>query len=318
MVFLVRLRIIDFMMSKNTDISIIVLTYNEELHIKRCIERLNLLTPNIYVIDSFSTDNTVTLAKSLGATVMQNTWVNYGNQFQWAIDNCPIDSKWIMRVDADEYSSPELIKEISNKLPLLDDSINGVLVNLGWNFSGKDIRYGGRYPVPLLRIWRNGKAHIEQRWMDEHLVLDDGKTVRFDGAHIDHNLNSIGWFIDKHNNYATREMVDIINQRHLLFEQDKSLTKNSTQHAKYKRFLKENIYNKLPIFVRPTLYFIYRYFFRLGFLDGVEGFAYHFMQGYWYRCLIDMKVREAEKILKQCSSTEEKVIKLSEITGFKL
>ena len=192
------------------------------------------------------------------------------------------------------------------------------MVNLGWFFLGRHIRHGGRYPVPLLRIWRTGKAHIEQRWMDEHLVLDEGEAVRFKGAHIDHNLNNIGWFIDKHNQYATREMVDIINQKYCLFEQDKSLVKNNAQQAKYKRVMKEYLYNKLPIFVRPTLYFIYRYFLRLGFLDGKEGFAYHFMQGYWYRCLIDIKVYEAEKFLKECVTTDEKILKLSKLTGLKL
>lgn len=302
----------------NIDISVIILTYNEELHIRRCIENIKKFTDNIYVIDSYSTDNTVDIARSLGATVLQNPWVNYGNQFQWGLDNAPIKTAWIMRVDADEYSSDELIADMQLKLPTLDGSVSGVLVNVGWCFLDKLMRHGGRYPVPLLRIWRTGKAHIEQRWMDEHLVLDDGDTVRFDGAHIDHNLNSVSWFIYKHNNYATREMIDIVNHKHHLFECDESLASNNAQQAKYKRFIKENIYNKLPIFVRPTLYFIYRYFLRLGFLDGVKGFGYHFMQGYWYRCLIDLKVYEAEKILAQCSTADEKIAKLSELSGLKL
>ena len=303
-------------MSKVARLSVIVLTYNEELHIERCISKLRTFASNIYVVDSFSTDGTVSIAESLGATVLQNEWVNYGHQFQWALDNCLIKTEWVMRVDADEYSTPELIDEIINRLPTLDSAVSGVLVNLGWCFLGRLIRHGGRYPVPLLRIWRTGKAHIEQRWMDEHLVLDEGETVRFKGAHIDHNLNKVGWFIEKHNNYATREMVDIINQKYHLFQQDTTLA-NNAQQAKYKRVLKESIYNKLPIFVRPTLYFMYRYFVRLGFLDGKEGFAYHFMQGYWYRCLIDIKVYEAEKILSQCITADEKILKLSELTGLK-
>lgn len=305
-------------MSTKPDIAAIVLTYNEELHIRRCIVNLRKITSKIFVVDSYSTDHTVEIARSLGATVLQNPWENYGRQFQWALDNCLIKTQWTMRVDADEYSSDKLITEIKSKLPTLDSSVSGVLVDVGWCFLDKFIRYGGRFPVPLLRIWRTGKAHIEQRWMDEHLVLDEGGTVRFKGAHIDHNLNNISWFIEKHNNYATREMIDILNEKHHLFESDKSLTKNNTQQAKYKRFLKETLYNKLPVFVRPTLYFLYRYFFRLGFLDGKEGFGYHFMQGYWYRCLIDLKVCEAEKAISQCGSTDEKIIKLSELTGLKL
>ena len=299
-------------------LSIIILTYNEELHIERCIKNLNKFTSNIFIVDSFSTDNTVEIAKSLGATVLQNPWVNYAQQFQWALDNCPIITDWIMRVDADEYPTPGLISDIKEKLPTVDKSVNGIFVNLGWFFVGKFMRHGGRYPVQLLRIWRTGKAHIEQRWMDEHLVLDEGNTIRFNSDLIDHNLNTVEWFIDKHNRYASREMIDIINQKHHLFEQDKSLSQNNSQQAKVKRFIKDNIYNRLPIFVRPTLYFIYRYFLKLGFLDGKEGFAYHFMQGFWYRCLIDLKAFEAEKRLIHCTTKEDKIRCLSELTGLKL
>lgn len=300
------------------DLSVIILTYNEELHIERCINSLRPFAKQIFVIDSFSTDSTVAIAERLDAKIFTNPWVNYGQQFQWALDNCPISTEWVMRVDADEYSSSELVDDIINKLPFLSTSTTGILVNLRWYFLGKSIRYGGRYSIQLLRIWRTGKVHIEQRWMDEHLVLDEGDIIRFNGDHIDHNLNTISWFIEKHNKYATREMIDIINQKYYLFTLDKSLSINTVQQAKYKRLLKESVYNMLPIFVRPTLYFFYRYIIRLGFLDGKEGFAYHFMQGYWYRCLVDLKVLEAERLLKGVKSKPEMIERLSKLTGLSL
>jgi len=113
-------------------------------------------------------------------------------------------------------------------------------------------------------------------------------------------------------------MVDIVNQKYSLFGADESINHSDAVQAKIKRFVKEKIYNQLPIFVRPTLYFIYRYFLRLGFLDGKEGFAYHFMQGFWYRCLVDLKVLEAERLLKDVESKVDKIVVLSKLTGLKL
>ena len=98
------------------DISVIILTYNEELHIERCIKSLLPVVKEIFIIDSFSTDKTVEIAEKLGAKVYQNTWINYALQFQWGLDNCPISTEWVMRMDSDEYILPELQNEISNKI----------------------------------------------------------------------------------------------------------------------------------------------------------------------------------------------------------
>ncbi len=113
-------------------------------------------------------------------------------------------------------------------------------------------------------------------------------------------------------------MVDILIQKYQLIPNDDSMNESESGQAKLKRFIKEKLYNRLPIFVRPTFYFIYRYFFRLGFLDGKEGFAYHFMQGLWYRCLVDLKVFEAEKVIRSAKTKQEVIARLSELTGLKL
>lgn len=300
------------------DISIIILTFNEELHIERCIKNLLPIAHQIFIIDSFSTDKTVQISESLGATVFQRPWKNYADQFQWGLDNCPIKTGWVMRMDADEYLEPPLIEEIISKFPALSTDINGIFLKRKHQFMGRWIQHGDRYPLVLLRIWKSGQAHIENRWMDEHVVLDTGKAVVFDGDFVDDNLNTAEWFIEKHNRYASREMVDIINHKYQLFARDESIDESQTGQAKIKRFIKESLYNKLPLFVRPTLYFFYRYILRLGFLDGLEGFAYHFMQGFWYRCLVDLKCLEAERALVGTNSKEEKIKRLVKLTGLKL
>jgi len=305
-------------MVKSIDLSVIILTYNEELHIGRCINNLSSIVKTVYVVDSFSTDKTVQIAEKLGAKVYQNPFINQSIQFQWALNNCPIGTSWVMRMDADEYLEAPLIEEIKEKLNDLPESINGINLKRKHFFLGRWIKNGDRYPLILLRIWRKDKAHIEQRWMDEHIVLHEGKTVLFEGNFVDDNLNSVSWFIDKHNKYASREMIEILNQKYQLFTGDDSICHSGSDQAKIKRFIKNKIYNCLPIFSRPTLYFLYRYFIRLGFLDGKEGFAYHFMQGFWYRCLVDLKVFEAEKVIKGSTKKEEVIFRLSKLTGLDL
>ena len=301
------------------DISVIILTYNEELHIERCIKNLQPIAQQILIVDSFSIDNTVQIAESLGAKILQNPFINQSVQFQWGLDNCPIQTSWVMRMDADEYLEPPLIEEIVLKLPELPDDIDGIYLKRKHHFLGRWIKHGDRYPLVLLRIWKTGQAHIENRWMDEHIVLDHANnTMICEGDFVDDNLNTVEWFIEKHNRYASREMVDILNHKYHLFARDESIDDAKTGQAKIKRFVKESLYNKLPLFVRPVLYFLYRYILRLGFLDGQEGFAYHFMQGFWYRCLVDLKCLEAERVLAGADSKEEKIARLVKLTGLKL
>lgn len=301
------------------DISIIILTYNEQIHIQRCLKKIAPVAKNVFVIDSFSTDKTVEIAEAMGAKVFQRPWINYGDQFQWGLDNCPIDTKWTMRLDADEYLDDDLINELLIKIVGIPNDITGVCFRLNYKFLNRHIKYGDRNLV-LLRLWRTGMAKIENRWMDEHIVLKDGKTVVYDNIMFDHNINAVSWFIDKHNRYATREMIDILNKKYNLFGSCLESKSDSplNQHAKLKRWIKASVYNQLPLFIRPVLYFLYRYFLRLGFLDGKEGFAYHFMQGLWYRCLVDLKCLEAERVLVGAQSREEKVARLAELTGLRL
>ncbi|MFC7292942.1 glycosyltransferase family 2 protein [Hirschia litorea] len=303
----------------NNNCSVIILTYNEEQHIQRCIESVQSFASNIFVIDSFSKDKTVEIAKSLGATVLQNPWTNYSKQFQWGLDNAPITSDWIMRLDADEIIETDLAKKIRNRLPQLKENVVGINIDRKHIFLGKWIKHGGRYPLTLLRIWRRGKGRIEDRWMDEHIVVKGGKTIKISGGFSDCNLNDITFFTTKHNHYATREAIDVLNQKYALFERDEDLTEGNTpKQAASKRGFKEKLYNKLPFWVGPFVYFLYRYFLQFGFLDGREGLIYHFLQGFWYRFLVGAKIYEYERELIKVSDRSAMLKKLEEMTGHKL
>ncbi len=152
--------------------------------------------------------------------------------------------------------------------------------------------------------------------MDEHVVLSHGETVTFDGGFADISLGDIGFFTAKHNSYATKEAVEVLANRHGLFSRGERAP--ASAQAARKRRLKEGVYNKLPFGVGPTLYFLYRYFWQFGFLDGKEGAIYHGLQGFWYRYLVDAKVLELERAIAHLHEPSAQLAELRRLTGLKL
>ena len=293
------------------DISVIILTYNEEQHIERCIANVKQIAKTIFVVDSFSTDQTVEKAEKLGAKIFQNKWPgNQAKQFNWALSNLPIQTGWILRLDADEYLYPELVEEINAKLDALTEDVTGVVFKRRHIFLGKWMKRG-TYPVKLLRLFRYQKAVCEQRWMDEHIQLLEGKSVEFEHDFADHNLNNLSWFLQKHISYSIREAIDLLDiELELANKHDANPSSSGGgreealgQQAAAKR-AKKLKYAKQPLFWRSFAYFAYRYFFKLGFLEGKEGFMWHFFQGWWYRSLVDAKIWE---IKRACGTDREKI-----------
>ncbi len=275
----------------------LILTYNEEAHIKRCISSIKNIVDEIVVVDSFSTDSTTKILKSLNIEYYQNNWKNYASQFVYGASHIN-QNDYILRIDADEYCDEELLYSIET-IKTRIDKFDGYYVNRWMTFIRSPISFGGVFPTEMLRIYKNSSGTIESRWMDEHIVLNakTASTQRLKGKLIDDSLKSLSWWINKHNGYASREAVDVLLQKYG-FEVDSIAKKSLSSEAGFKRFLKESVYNHLPFFVGPTLYFCYRYFVRLGFLDGVAGFNFHFFQGFWYRFLVNSKVSEVENFMK--------------------
>lgn len=300
-------------------VSVVILTFNEEIHIERAIRSVSAIAREIFVIDSFSSDRTVEIARSLGAVVLQNKFINQAKQFQWALETAPITGSWIMRLDADEVIEPDLSEEIIKRIPSLPEDVVGINLKRKHIFMGRWVRHGGRYPLLMLRIWRNGHGRVEDRLMDEHIVVWGGRTVTFDGGFADHNLNDLTFFSEKHNSYATREAIEILNQRLSLFSRDQAVSRESTcLQVSTKRLIKERIYNRMPFTLSSLLYFFWRYIFQLGFLDGRSGLVYHFLQGYWYRFLVGAKVMELESAIMHLSDKSQIVEEIYRLTGHSL
>lgn len=281
------------------DLTVIILTLNEEIHIKRCLDRIMPISKKVYIVDSPSTDNTAQIAKECGAEVVVNKWLgNHAKQLNWALDNLDIDTEWILRLDADEYLTDELIEELNQKLPHLEENISAIVLRLKRMFMGRHIKYGTS-DVSMIRIFRKGKVRCEERLMDEHMTLLSGKTTTFKGAFVDDNINSISFFTDKHNGYATKEAIVALSNEYGYTNSDDCLSDTT----KAKRAQKDRYYS-MPLFLRAFIYFCLRYFIRGGFLDGKEGFLWHFLQGWWYRTLVDAKIFE---IKKRCGNDRDKI-----------
>ncbi|MDD5489588.1 MAG: glycosyltransferase family 2 protein [Candidatus Moranbacteria bacterium] len=256
-------------------LSVIILTFNEELNIENCLKNVAGWANEIIVVDSFSGDKTLAIAKKYTDKIVKHTFVNQAEQFNWALDNIKIKNDWILRLDADEYLTEELKAEITEKLENRPDDINGYYMKRRVYFMGRFIKHGGYYPKWFLRLFRREKAHSEEREMDEHLVLSEGEAGWLKNDFVDDNKKDLSWWTEKHNNYSTREAKDVIKGNYGV--------------------RKKMFYYKLPPFCRAFCFFVYRYFFLLGFLDGKEGLIFHFLQGFWYRFLVDAKIHEIRK-----------------------
>ena len=288
------------------DLSVIILTYNEELHIRRCLKNVTPFAKEVFIIDSFSTDRTLEIAREFcNVHILQNRWENnYAKQFNWGLEHANISTRWVLRLDADEYLMPELVTELQEKLSGLPGDVTGIIFNRRHIFMGKWMRRG-IYPVKLLRVFRYGKGMCEQRLMDEHIQLTEGRAVEFEHDFCDHNLNNLSWFCHKHVNYAIREAIDLLDiELDLTGAAETDNGKKISPQALVKR-MKKHRYARQPLFWRSFSYFCYRYFLKGACLDGKVGFIWTFLQGWWYRTLVDAKVYE---IKQHCGTNKKEII----------
>lgn len=256
-----------------------------------------LVSDEIFVVDSYSKDGTVELARSFGATVIQHPFEHYGAQRNWAIDNLPITRRWQLHLDADELMDEGLVQAIL-ALPEEPDH-SGYFLPRYLRFLGRTLRHGGMSPTWHLRLFRTGVGRCEDRKYDQHFILTSGTSGQLSGTMIDDIRMSLSEWTARHNRWADGEVSEL----------DAGESKGRLQPdargnpAQRKRYLRQK-YNQLPLFIRPFGLFIYRYFFRLGFLDGTEGLIFWVLQTFWFRFLVDAKIwekRKAEHLVRETS-----------------
>ena len=277
-------------------ITVIVLAYDEEANLPRCLSRVKDHVEDVVVVtnaDERGTDTTSDIAARFGARVFTHAYMNQAQQFDWALQNVDVKTPWILKLDADEWVTNDLWRELEEKLGSTPEGVTGYFIKRRVIFMGRWIRFGGYYPSWFLRLFRTGKARTDGREVDEHIVLTEGKAAKLQNDFVDENMKGLSEWIKKHNDYASREAA----QSKALDSQgfgNPEGSRNLERSSRRTRLVRRSLYAKLPLFLRAILYWKYRYFIRLGFLDGVEGFVYHALQGLWYRFLIDAKIRETK------------------------
>jgi len=272
---------------------VIILTYNEEANLPECLESLEGLDCEVLVVDSGSTDRTLEIAKERAAAVVEHAFENYALQRNWAAQNLPIRSEWVLHLDADERLTSELAGEINELLRRPDADVDGYLFRKRTIFMGRWIRHGGHYPSFHLRLFRHGKGFCEDRLYDQHFVVK-GRIQTLRSDYLDVVASDITTWSARHLRWARLEADEAVRSETPARRVQPDFFGNPIER---KRWLRDDFYGRAPLFVRPFLYWAYRYFVRLGFLDGVEGMIFHFLQGCWFRFVIDCLVLERRRRL---------------------
>jgi glycosyltransferase involved in cell wall biosynthesis len=262
------------------NLTVVILTFNEEVHIDRAIINVKEWAQKVIVLDSGSTDKTLDIIKSHNVQMYYRAFDNYANQRNYAISNIDILSDWILFLDADEYLTEELKREID--LNIVNDNYNGFYLKRRFYFLGKWIKYGGYYPTYILRLFKKGKGQFK-REINEYLEIK-GKTSYLKNDFVDDNLKTFESWAKKHIDYAKMEGNDLFKSKEI---SKKNKLKFSLNDGELKRWLRYRVFNNVPFLLRPILYFIYIYIFRLGFLNGFTGFIYHFNHDFIYRFQIE-------------------------------
>ena len=265
-------------MKKNL-ITAIILTYNEEIHIDRCIKSISKFVDEIFIIDSFSNDKTIKKARKYKKVkIFKRKFIHQADQINWALKNLKFKTDWILRIDADEYINKPKKNLFTNKLN--EKNINGYIITRKIKFLGKIINYGATSPHKTLRLWRTGKAHYPNVSMDEQAVVK-GRIAILDILIIDDNLKGLLYWVKKHINYSKKEAFEYIRNNKISF---------SIDYSKINKSNKIKIYYSFPIFLRPFLLFLYSYIYKLGFMTGLRGFIFYFFQNFLYRFLVDINI----------------------------
>ncbi|HTH81520.1 MAG TPA: glycosyltransferase family 2 protein [Mucilaginibacter sp.] len=277
--------------------SFIVLTYNEAIHLPRFLQSVADLNAPVFILDSGSTDHTIEIATDFGAEILQHPFENHPKQWDYALKNLPVKTPWVICLDADQVVTPELKQHLLNFREEDHIDIDGIYFNRKNFFKGKWIKHGGYYPFYLLKMIRYGIGRSDINETMDHRFFVPGKTTIWkDGYLLEENLkeNNISFWIDKHNRYSDRVALEEVERM--------QTAKTQTEKPKFfgspneRKAWRKQLWWQLPRYVRPTLYFTQRMVFKLGILDGRTGIIFHFLQGFWFRLIVDIKIDE---LLKQ-------------------
>lgn len=288
-------------------LSIVVMTFNEEGNVGACLDSVATWANEIFVVDSFSGDGTEKIARTYPIHFIQHAYTSHPEQWDWALRNLPFKNEWIFALDADFRVSPELRSALARELPAIPDDIAGLYVRHRQLFQGRFIRHGTMYPRYWLRLFRRAAVSVDaEDLVDLHFyVRGEIKRIEYDIVEDNVKERDLSFWISKQLRFAERAAVEELRRRRTGNPSPIPPAFWGTPDQRT-LWLKERWY-RFPLFWRPALYFLYRYFLRLGFLDGKEGFLYHFTQALLYRVAVDSYI---DDFLKKELTQEQLVYRL--------
>ncbi|MBI4446465.1 MAG: glycosyltransferase family 2 protein [Acidobacteria bacterium] len=284
--------------------SAVILTYNEETNIESCLHSLSGWCPEIFIVDSGSTDQTLAICRRYTERIYNHPYTDHASQWDWALKNLPLTTEWVMPLDADHVVTEPLRKEILRVLENPQPGIDGYYAQHRYFFWGAPMR--GFKPYTLC-LFRRLKTRLDPSELVDFRFLVNGKTAKLRGAlHEDNQKErSLDFWIDKHQRFASRIAIEEVLRTHGLIQW--SLKPRLFGNPDESILWIKSRWYALPLYLRPCLYFFYRYFLRLGFLDGKVGFLYHFLQALWFRLLIDAKIMELRGRLRRGDVSLEEI-----------
>lgn len=270
------------------DVTAIIPTFNEETNIAECINSLNGFAKHIILMDNNSTDKTKEIAESLGAKVIQSD-KSYKERLNEGINLDEIPTQWVLNIDADERLTTQSCRELTKLTEKYKDDmhVNGIVLHYYFVFMGKLLKHG--FHPYKMRLFKKGAAYMENKELDEHFVLKRGKSVRQKTYLVHHDFKGMDSFILKLNSFSQR----VAKEYWSLKDGESDLNyKGLAPVSRFRRFVKYHLYYHIPIVLRSHLYYIYYYYFNLGFLDGTRGKMFQWMYIYWYKFLSDCYIYE--------------------------
>jgi glycosyltransferase involved in cell wall biosynthesis len=276
-------------------LGVVVLTHNEEVNLRACLESVRGVGDKLVVVDSGSTDRTLAIAREFGAQILTHEFVQHAKQWEWALSQLDRQIDWVLGLDADQRLSPQLHDEIVTAFATHDRRLlthDGFYLNRRQIFRGQWIHHGGYYPKYLLKLFRVAAVRLDDRDLMDHHFYVPGKVgqLRHDLIEDNRKEADIAFWVSKHIGYADLHAREELSRRchgHAWLIEP-SLFGSHDQRVVWCK----QLWYRMPLYARPFLYFVYRYIFLGGVLDGKQGFIFHFLQSFWYRLLVDIRIDE--------------------------
>lgn len=279
----------------------VVLTFNEGSNLEECLRSVGEWALEIFVVDSGSTDGTKEIARRMGAVVVEHAFESHSRQWEWALGSLPVRGEWVLGLDADQRVTPELAREVQGIGGSEFRGVQGIFVKRRQIFRGKWIAHGGYYPKYLLKLFRPEAVQIDRNDLVDHHFHVCGPVMKLRGDLIERNRkeDDIGFWTEKHSRYAKKLAAEELLRRRGVRPDpiEASWWGNPDQRT----LQMKKMWLRMPLYVRPFLYFFYRYFVQFGFLDGKDGAIFHFLHAFWYRLLVDIHL---DSMLRESAATE--------------